>query len=153
MNFDELKEKIQKFNDNDSTGKVTLIENKNYRGNQHDLQTFMQRVSFEEYKKKVKKTYVQKNETIYSSADDIQEMLEKSQYKKKWGRLDNYCKKVKIKEYLNNLINNGDLNKDKYDEYFEWCEDKIKKKKLNKKNEIDYNDVEGKINKIFNLLS
>jgi len=151
MEFEEIKKKIKKFNNNDSDSKNIVEEKKNYRGNQHDLTTFIQRVSFEDYKKKMKKTYIQKNEKVFSDANEIQKMLEQNQYKKKWGRLDNYCKKMKIKEYLNNMINNGDLNTNNYDKYFNSCMNRVRNKKLNKKNEIEYDDIQGKIKKIYNL--
>ncbi len=147
----ELQKDIAEFNKAEVV-KIKKTYKANYKGNQNDLNKFMSRVSYLEYCKSVKKNsrpIAKKEYNQFETADDIHAHLEKQQFLKPWSRLDNYCRKIKIKEYINNKINNGEFDK-KYDYYFKEFNNLLEKKKLHKKNEISYDSKNGIILKIFN---
>jgi hypothetical protein len=62
-------------------------------------------------------------------------------YKKQWNKLNIIHKKIKIKEYINNLT----LVKQKKKILIDKLLILLKEKKLNKKNEVDYDINNGKI--------
>ena len=147
----ELQKDIAKFN------RAEVVEIKktykaDYKGNQNDLNKFMSRVAYLDYCKSIRKTgrqTVKKEYNQFDSANDIHAQLEKQQFLKPWSRLDDYCKKIKIKEYINDKINKGEFDKD-FNYYFIEFNKLLEKKKLHKKNEISYDSKNGIILKIFN---
>lgn len=62
-------------------------------------------------------------------------------YKKPWNKLNIIHKKIKIKEFINNLL----LTKQKKKTLIDKLIHLLNEKKLNKKNEIDYDSNNGKI--------
>ena len=62
-------------------------------------------------------------------------------YKKPWNKLNIIHKKIKIKEYINNLV----LTKNKKKILIEKLFKILKNKQLNKKNDVDYDINNGKI--------
>ena len=62
-------------------------------------------------------------------------------YKKPWNKLNIIHKKIKIKEYINSLT----LTQDKKKKLIEKLLNLLKEKKLNKKNDVDYDVTNGKI--------
>tara|TARA_Y100000589_G_scaffold278755_1_gene274362 strand:+ start:904 stop:1410 length:507 start_codon:yes stop_codon:yes gene_type:complete len=62
-------------------------------------------------------------------------------YKKPWNKLNIVHKKIKIKEYINNLM----LTKQKKKILIDKLINLLNNKKLNKKNEVDYDSCNGKI--------
>lgn len=62
-------------------------------------------------------------------------------YKKPWNKLNIIHKKIKIKEYVNNLI----LTKQKKKILVDKLINLLNNKKLNKKNDVDYDTLNGKI--------
>jgi len=62
-------------------------------------------------------------------------------YKKPWNKLNIVHKKIKIKEYINNLM----LTKEKKTLLINKLIILLNNKKLNKKNEVDYDNINGKI--------
>lgn len=47
---------------------------------------------------------------VFENTNDLSDFLNKHEYKKKWNRLDNYQKRVKVKEYIDHLVNKGELS-------------------------------------------
>ena len=47
---------------------------------------------------------------VFENTKDLSDFLNKTEYKKKWNRLDSYQKRVKVKEYIDHLINTGELS-------------------------------------------
>lgn len=151
MDLDRLLQDILKFNQskpndgaNDSKPKTT------YRGNQHDLDTFMNQVRYMEYLKSTRQNsrsdkIISEDNTL-DSVDDMMNLIEKNQYKRKWGRLDNYLKKNKIKEYLQHLVSINTIPSNKYEYYSNKILHLLENKKLNSK--IEYDEVNCKIIKI-----
>ena len=62
-------------------------------------------------------------------------------YKKPWNKLNIIHKKIKIKEYINNLV----LTKNKKKILTEKLIKLLNNKQLNKKNDVDYDINNGKI--------
>ena len=62
-------------------------------------------------------------------------------YKKPWNKLNIIHKKIKIKEYINNLM----LTKHKKKTLIDNLINLLNNKKLNKKNDVDYDTFNGKI--------
>ena len=91
---------------------------------------------------------VKKEYDNHKSAEEIHAILEKQQFFKPWSRLDKYCRKIKIKEYINLLINKGGFDKG-FDFYYKDLIFLLDKKKLNSKKEILYDSEKGEIIKIF----
>ena len=147
----ELQKEIAEFN----MAKVVEIKKTykdDYKGNQNDLNKFMSRVAYLDYCKSIKKNgrqNIKKEYNQFDSANDIHAQLEKQQFLRPWSRLDDYCKKIKIKEYIKNKINNGEFDKE-FNYYVTEFNSLLGKKKLHKKNEISYDSKNGVILKIFN---
>ena len=147
----ELQKEIAEFN------KAKVVEIKktyrsDYKGNQNDLNKFMSRVAYLDYCKSIKKNgrqNVKKEYNEFNSVNDLHLKLEQQQFLKPWSRLDNYCRKIKIKEYINSKISNGEFDKE-FNFYLNEFNNLLEKKKLHKKNEISYDSKNGTILKIFN---
>ena len=97
MNISQIIDDINIFNNsNPEDAKNQLISKKEYRGNQHELDTYINTMKYLEYKKNirknVKKPKVLTQENTFENDSSIQAHFEATQYKKKWSRLDNYLK-------------------------------------------------------------
>ena len=146
----ELQKDIAEFN-NAEVIEIKKTYNANYKGNQNDLNKFMSQIAYLDYvrsTKKNKRQTVKKEYNNNKNAHEIHAILEKQQFLKPWGRLDNYCKKIKIKEFINLLITKGQLDKN-FDFYYKDLINLLEKKKLNSKKEILYDSEKGEILKIF----
>ena len=147
----QLQNNVKQFNsmngDNISLP-VTQIK-KEYRGNQHDLDTYLNTVNYMEYvknnRKNGRKTKAISHENTFSDLTSIQEHFEKNQYMKKWSRLDLFLKKNKIKEFLDKKINEEIIPNTKSEYYFKLLTNLLNNKKLNKKSEIIYDENNGYI--------
>ena len=100
----QLQQNIHKFNSLEKDGipvNPTTEIKKEYRGNQHDLDTYLNTINYMEYvknnKKNGRKTQVISHENTFSDISSLQEHFETNQYMKKWSRLDLFLKKNKIK--------------------------------------------------------
>tara|TARA_Y100000590_G_C15599366_1_gene969370 strand:- start:549 stop:1043 length:495 start_codon:yes stop_codon:yes gene_type:complete len=62
-------------------------------------------------------------------------------YKKPWNKLNIVHKKIKVREYINNLM----LTKQKKKILIDKLINLLNNKKLNKKNDVDYDTLNGKI--------
>ena len=79
---------------------TVLKKNKPSQNNYH-LQQFQYKQNCINYKKDLKKK--KSDITTINSTEELIELIEKYDYKKKWIKLDNYQKKQKINEYILNL--------------------------------------------------
>ena len=147
MNLDKLTSDILEFNNsNPDEAKNIINSDKPYRGNQHDLDTFINTIQYIEYKKGLKKKtriISQKELVTYDNPNDIMSILSDSQYKKQWSRLDVYSKKNKISEYIEKEVKKGNLNQELMKEYIAHLFRLIEQKKLNKKGNIEYDADNG----------
>ena len=153
MELSKLIKEINDFNNSElDCAKNEYKSTKEYRGNQHDLDTYLNTMRYLEYKKNIRKnvkqTKVVSEENTFSDIDAIQSHLEKNQYKKKWSRLDSYLKTKKIEEYLRKKISEGCLKETDYSKYISILKNKLQEKELNKKSEVTYDEENGMILKI-----
>tara|TARA_B100000925_G_scaffold14099_1_gene9854 strand:- start:63 stop:560 length:498 start_codon:yes stop_codon:yes gene_type:complete len=148
MEFSELLDKLDNFNnshqyiDKIKENKLPEFDKKDYRGNQYEMDQFNWQIQYAEYKKKVndsKKGIVQKEYEEMESIDDIQTKLNNEQFSKPWGRMSEYCKKVKLQEYIINLVNEGKIPDQKQDAYVKYLYKKLSQKQLKTKKDIEYN--------------
>jgi len=148
MDLSKIIQEVNQFNNSDiDSGKNEYKSTKEYRGNQHELDTYLNTIKYMEYKKNVRKN-VRKPKTIseentFSDYNALQSHLEETQYKKKWCRLDSYLKKKKIQEYIKNLIKDEKIKEYDYERYFALLNKKITDKQLNTKSEVTYDEDIG----------
>jgi len=148
MNIDTIIKDINNFNtSNPEDAKNKLISKKEYRGNQHELDSYISTMKYLEYKKNIRKNIQQSkvvsNENTFSDESSIQAHFETTQYKKKWSRLDSYLKLKKIEEYVKNLITTNRIKECDYKRFIALLKIKLNNKQLNKKNEISYDETNG----------
>jgi hypothetical protein len=157
MNIRELRKEISNFNKKSESLIINnnIIEDKpikNYRGNQFDLEKFQNTMSYMEYVKnnsKNKKVFVnQKTYFVHDNITDLSNKLDEISFKKKWGRLDNYSMKNRINEYLERIVELGEINPFEKEYIQKKLEKLALEKKLNKVSELVYDDKEGKISNI-----
>lgn len=158
MLINTLIDNINSFNQSNS-GKLSSCQSKqqdpieslqrNYKGNQHDLDNYLNTMQYMQYQKQIRKnvrqTKIISKENTFSTLEDMHSHLEKDQFLKKWSRLDMYLKKLKIKEFVETKLESGSIKSDKKDYYIRKLNHLIVDKKLNKKNEITYDSEVGKI--------
>ena len=156
MSLQTLYDEIQKFNNgNQDSNKNVVNSNKEYRGNQHDLDTFNNTIQYIEYKKNLRKeklTIRKVEAKTYDSYESVQQAIENSQYKKIWSKLDTYCKKVKISEYIENEVEEGRISRHLKKECIAHIFRLLEQKKLNKKGNIEYDSENGVITSISETL-
>ena len=148
----QLQNNIQRFNsmeeDNNLLQPVTQIK-KEYRGNQHDLDTYLNTINYMEYvkstRKNGRKTQALIHENTFTDISSIQDHFETNQYMKKWSRIDLFLKKNKIKEFLENKVKEEVIIKDKKEHYFKLLINLLYNKKLNTKSQIIYDENNGYI--------
>lgn len=137
---------------NTDTDNEQKSKQKEYRGNQYELDQFKNKISYMEYKKlnakNKKQLTVKNNVDLVETFDELEAKLLDNQFKKKWTKLDIYSKKVKLKEYLEELYKKNELTEDQYELIYKQLETLIIEKKLSKKTDILYNETNGKITEI-----
>ena len=89
-----------------------------------------------------------KKETEIDSVDQLQNMLTKDQYNKKWNKLDLFCKKQKFKEYIVDLRNSNLIEEDEEKIYLNYLYKMLNKKILTKSTEVMYDIQRQKITEI-----
>jgi len=156
MNFLNIYNRVQEFNNSKPEESKNIIENnKEYRGNQHDLDTFNNTVQYIDYKKNLRKEKLSVKKVQAKTYDDynsIQQAIEDSQYKKKWSRLDTYCKKVKISQYIEKQVESGEIENHLMKECIAHLYRLLEQKKLNKKGNVEYDSDIGEITSITKTL-
>jgi len=156
MILNNIKENIKKFNNSENSNHYDLkskeldkIPIKEYRGNQHDLDTYLNTLNYMEYiknnRKNVRKTKVISHENTFDNVSSLQDHFEKTQFNKKWSRLDTFLKKKKLNEFIMNKINTEVIPEEKYDYYYNILINMLNDKLLNKKSEIVYDEVNANI--------
>ena len=142
-------DKVDTFNNNHTyseiikSNAVPEFNKKNYRGNQHEMDNFNWKMQYIDYKKKIndaKKGFVEKVYSQMDSVNDIQVVLRNAQYSKPWGRMNNYCRKVKLQEYINSLCIKGKIEDSKKSAYLKYLYNKLKDNKLKLKRDIQYDN-------------
>jgi hypothetical protein len=81
------------------------------------------------------------NSVTISDMKITEDTTEHFYYKKSWNKLNIIHKKIKIKEYISNLM----LTKDKKKVLTDKLLNLLNNKKLNKKTDVDYDSFNGKI--------
>ena len=145
MDFIELKKSVERFNNKDIVNEIpepVYLDKTN--GNTYELSQFNWKINSRNYRQNLKDTIkgIKRRETKeISSITDIQKLMEREEFGKKWSKLTKNNKLLKIRQYLDNLdikkeyrnqirtytyteFNKGTLNKNvKYDmESFKICE-------------------------------
>ena len=69
------------------------------------------------------------------------ELINKNQFKIKWGRFDNYLRNIKLNEYVDNLVNTNKLDKNTGVNLKKDLNTLLVKGSLKKSNAVDY-DIE-----------
>lgn len=153
MEFAELINKVDQFNNNHQyvdeivNNKLPEFNKKDYRGNQYEMDQFNWQIQYAEYKKKVndaKKGIVKKEYEELDNIDAVQSKLSDEQFSKPWGRMSEYCRKVKLQEYIIELVNEGKIPKEKQNAYIKYLYKKLAEKLLKTKKQIEY-DPETKM--------
>lgn len=152
MDLERLTKDILEFNNSKPDEAKNIIpSDREYRGNQHDLDTFINTIQYIEYKKGLKKKQrvISKKECVtYNNTDDMMAALAENQYKKQWSRLDVYSKKNKISEYIQKEVENGNIEESIMKECIAHLFRLIEQKKINKKGNIEYDPEKGIITNI-----
>lgn len=164
MDILNIRTNIANFNNNievkhdtsiqDNIDNTTISINKHINENlgQYTMNQFLYKLSYNEYKKKLNKHYKPPSNiddvVVYENTEQLTQELEKNQYKKKWSKLDNYSKKVKINEYITGLVANNTIQENQKMTIIRKLEQLVADKKLNKKNEIQYDEINGYITDI-----
>ena len=129
MQFQELFNKVDTFNNDHSfsdvikSNAVPEFNKKNYRGNQHEMDQFNWQMQYIDYKKKIndaKKGFVEKEYTEMESVNDVQNVLKNEQFSKPWGRMNDFYKKIKLKEYIQLLIQQQKIEESKQKGYINY---------------------------------
>ena len=127
MQFQELFNKVDTFNNDHSfsdvikSNAVPEFNKKNYRGNQHEMDQFNWQMQYIDYKKKIndaKKGFVEKEYTEMESVNDVQNVLKNEQFSKQ-GK-DDFYKKIKLKEYIQLLIQQQKIEESKQKGYINY---------------------------------
>ena len=149
MQFQELFNKVDTFNNDHSfsdvikSNSVPEFNKKNYRGNQHEMDQFNWQMQYIDYKKKIndaKKGFVEKEYTEMESVNDVQNVLKNEQFSKPWGRMNDFYKKIKLKEYIQLLIQQQKIEESKQKGYINYLYKKLSEKKLKLKKDIEYDN-------------
>ena len=150
MNLSNIISEIQSFNTSDPLSKKNEFKSdKEYRGNQPELDTYLNTIKYMEYKKNIRKNVKQtkgvSSENTFDNNDAVQKYFEESQYKRKWSRLDMFLKKKKIDEYIQNKVKENIINESDIKKYKQLLYTKLYEKKLNTKKDLVYDEKVGTI--------
>lgn len=149
MEFEQMFTKVDNFNNSHTytdvikTNSVPEFNKKDYKGNQHEMDNFNWQMQYVDYKKKIndaKKGITVKEYSEMDSVNDIQTVLRNEQYSKPWGRMNNYCRKVKLQEYINSLCVDGKIEDTKKPAYLNYLYKKLNDNKLKLKKDIEYDN-------------
>lgn len=118
-----------------------LPKQKVIKGNTYALSQFQYRVSSLNYRRTMKKNVDKKEENINSldSMKELNSFISENDYKKKWNKLDNYQKKKKLVQYINQLIQKNIITSEEKKNITANLMDLLKKGKLKSNNVVNYN--------------
>ena len=136
--INRIKEEIQSFSNKISTNNEdTISEEKEKekvkavtsKGNTYALEQFKFQQSYLNYKRNEnkKKDDIQ----IINNTEELVKMIDENDYKKPWNKLDNYQKKIKIKEYVLSLEIPESEQKTKLEKFNSLLKDKTFNKSIN----------------------
>ena len=146
----EEEEKEQEQNPIDKFFNPIKPKEEKRQGGQYDLDKHKYRIGQIEYRKLISKNkkhvYTNPNgRTVYEDANELMDKLESQKYKKKWSRLTPVYKKDRVKEYLQKLVSGNELDREKQEIVYKHLCTMINTGLLTKKEDIEYNDIEGYI--------
>lgn len=158
MEFEELVRKISIFNNDNPHSNLVIknnlpISEKDYLGNQYELQQHNWKIGFYKYKKEMRdaKNNIKKKSTEeLDNIDSILDKLQKNEFSKIWHKMNLKSQLLKLDEYLDKLYENDEINFEKK---------KILKKnltiklhnKLLKSSDVKYDNVKCRIIEIKNI--
>ena len=118
-----------------------LPKQKVIKGNAYALSQFQYRVSSLNYRRTMKNNVDKKEENINSldSMKELNSFISENDYKKKWNKLDNYQKKKKLVQYINQLIQQNIITSEEKKNITANLMDLLKKGKLKSNNVVNYN--------------
>ena len=127
----------------------TIIENYNYILNkkyQSNLKTYLNKTKNNKYDKYFSDIIEDSDDDITSSQsltnnNITSDSIDEYYYKKPWNKLNIIHKKIKLKEFVNNLMIKRNEKKKLISDLIQL----LNQKKITKKNEIDYDNINGKI--------
>ena len=107
MDFIELKKNIERFNNKDIVNEIPEpVYSDKTKGNTYELSQFNWKIRSRNYRQNLKDTIegIKRRETKeISSINDIQQLMEREEFGKKWSKLTKNNKLLKLREYLDNL--------------------------------------------------
>lgn len=137
--INRIRKEIQSFNNKINISDVSTtsnqIEDKNKKikdlskGNTYALEQFKFQQSYLNYKRNQnkKKDDIQ----VINNTDELVKMIDENDYKKPWLKLDNYQKKIKIKEYISELEISESEKNTKLEKYNSLLKNKTFNKSVN----------------------
>jgi hypothetical protein len=119
--FSNVRNLVNDFNKKDNSQGIDLnLEPvppkviKEYKGNQYQLDAWLNQLQYNEYVKnnaKNKKVVKNKRDAIqFETAESCYDAVVQASIKKKWARLDTYTKKNRVDEYLNRMVENNNID-------------------------------------------
>jgi hypothetical protein len=137
----EIKKNIDNFNKMTVLHKPKIKIESDYALDQYNIK--VNKLKYQEFISKNKKEIKKEHEiNQFETGDKLMEAYEKTRYLRKWNKLDEYAKKIKLKEYFQKWINeNTDTQYTEYDILNKYYDDIHNKKKV----AVDYDDKIGQI--------
>lgn len=136
--INRIKEEIQSFSNKINTNNEdTISEEKEKekvktvtpKGNTYALEQFKFQQSYLNYKRNENKK--KHDIQIINNTEELIKMIDENDYKKPWNKLDNYQKKIKIKEYVLSLEIPESEQKTKLEKFNSLLRDKTFNKSIN----------------------
>lgn len=113
----------------------------NYMLDQYNIR--VNKLKYQEFISKNKKDMKKEREiNIHASGDDFMNKFERNRYLKTWNKLDEYAKKIKLKEYFTKWLLEHTLSSYTLNDLINKYNQDVKQIK------VDYDDKEGYIRKI-----
>ena len=139
--LEEIKKNIDNFNKIIIIHKPKIKIESDYALDQYNIK--VNKLKYQEFISKNKKEIKKEHEiNQFETGDKLMEAYEKTRYLRKWNKLDEYAKKMKLKEYFQKWISdNTDTQYTEYDLLNKYYDDTHNKKKV----VIDYDDKIGQI--------
>ena len=106
-------------------------------------------------KKVIDRKYKEKPPDTSVKIDDIDKFLDDevaAMYNRPWCKLDKVMKKKKLIEYCSLFSEKNNLNNDSQEKFLDLILNEYKKENLNKKSDVDYDDINATIISLKNLI-
>jgi hypothetical protein len=137
--LEELKKYINSFNNETINIKPKIKGDSNYVLDQYNIR--QRRIEYQETIAKNKKQIKNEHEVkLYDNASDFMNAFEQNRYLKKWHRLDEYAKRIKMNEFFEKWLTQN--------QHIKFTPKELTNKliiqhSLNKRFKIDYDDKNG----------